>query len=207
MGIQGMQDPGSEEVVGVVDEVDLARAQEYSLLSTLLLRSPDAQMLGRLAHLRGDGTPLGLAQATLGEAAARTDAKSAAREHFTLFVGLGRGELLPYASYYLTGFLHGRPLASLRQLLQRLGIERVDGQTEPEDHAAILLEIMAGLAGGAIPAPPGSDREIFDHHLAPWIARFFSDLEHTTSADFYARVGTLGRTFMEIETQGFLLPQ
>ena len=202
-----MQDPGSEEAVGVVDEVDLARAQEYSLLSALLLRSPDAQMLGRLAHLRGDGSPLGLAHTALGEAAARTDAKSAAREHFTLFVGLGRGELLPYASFYLTGFLHGRPLANLRQALQRIGVERVVGQAEPEDHAAIVLEVMAALAGGVIPAPAGIDREIFDHHLAPWIARFFTDLEKSASADFYARVGTLGRTFMGIETQAFLLPR
>jgi TorA maturation chaperone TorD len=191
-------------MVGIVDEVDLARGQEYSLLSALLLRSPDAQMLGRLAHL-GDGSPLGLAHAALAEAAARTDAESAAREHFTLFVGLGRGELLPYASYYLTGSLQGRPLASLRQTLQRIGIERVDGQAEPEDHAAILLEVMAGLAGGAISAPAGTDREIFDHHLAPWIGRFFADLEHTASADFYARVGMLGRTFIGLETQAFLL--
>jgi TorA maturation chaperone TorD len=194
-----MQDPGSRGAVAVVDEVDLARAQEYSLLSALLVRSPDAPMLGRLARLRGDTSPLGLAHTALGEAAARTDAASAAREHFSLFVGLGRGELLPYASYYLTGFLHGRPLASLRQTL--------DEQAEPEDHAPILLEIMAGLAGGAIPAPAGTDREIFDDHLAPWIARFFSDLEQAASASFYASVGTLGRTFMEIETQGFLLPQ
>ena len=193
-------------MVGIVDEVDLARGQEYSLLSALLLRSPDAKMLGRLAHL-GDGSPLGLAHAALAEAAARTDAKSAAREHFTLFVGLGRGELLPYASYYLTGSLQGRPLASLRQVLQRIGIERVDGQAEPEDHAAILLEVMAGLAGGAIPAPAGTDREIFEHHLAPWIGRFFADLEHTASADFYARVGMLGRTFIGLETQAFLLTQ
>jgi TorA maturation chaperone TorD len=202
-----MQDPTLGDAVGAIDEVDLARAQEYSLLSTLLVRSPDAQMLGRLARLRGDTSPLGLAHAALGEAAARTDAESAAREHFTLFVGLGRGELLPYTSYYLTGFLHGRPLASLRQALQRIGVERLDGQAEPEDHAAILLEIMAGLAGGAIPAPAGSDREIFDDHLAPWIARFFADLERAASAGFYASVGRLGRTFMEIEARGFLLTQ
>jgi TorA maturation chaperone TorD len=202
-----MQDPGLRAGAAVVDEVDLARAQEYSLLSALLVRSPDAQMLGRLARLRGDTSPLGLAHTALGEAAARTDAASAAREHFSLFVGLGRGELLPYASYYLTGFVHGRPLASLRQALQRIGVERLGEQAEPEDHAAILLEIMAGLAGGAIPAPAGTDREIFDDHLAPWIARFFSDLEQAASAVFYASVGTLGRTFIEIETQGFLLSQ
>jgi TorA maturation chaperone TorD len=202
-----MQDPRSGEVVPNLDEIDLARATEYSLLSSLLLRSPDARMLGQLAHLRGDGSPLGLAHAELASAAARTDTKRAAREHFTLFVGLGRGELLPYASYYLTGSLHGRPLASVRKALQRIGVERVDGQAEPEDHAAILLEIMAGLAGGAIAAPAGTDREIFDQHIAPWIGRFFADLEHTASADFYARVGALGRTFIGLETQAFLLPQ
>jgi TorA maturation chaperone TorD len=189
-----------------VDEVDLARAAEYSLLATLLMRSPDAGMLGRLAELRGDGSPLGLAHASLAKAAARTDADITAREHFALFVGLGRGELMPYASHYLTGFLHGRPLANLRQTLGRLGIERAETEAEPEDHAAILLEIMAGLASAEIAAPPGTEREIFDNYLAPWIASFFSDLEKSASVDFYSVVGTLGRTFMEIEIQGFLIP-
>jgi TorA maturation chaperone TorD len=193
--------------VVAIDDIDLARAQEYALLSALLLRSPDGELLGRLAQLRGDGSPLGLAHAKLGAAAARTNAESVSREHFNLFVGVGRGELLPYSSYYLTGFLHGRPLASLRQTLHRLGIERAETQLEPEDHAAILLEIMAGLAGGAISAGDGIDREIFDDHLAPWISRFFMDLERAAAADFYASVGTLGRTFMEIETESFLLPR
>src|ERR1700728_4580007 len=121
-----MRDQGSEESQVSVDELDFARAQEYSLLSDLLLRSPDAQMLDRLANLRGDASPLGLAHTALGEAAARADAASAAREHHSLFTGLGRGELLPYASYYQTGFLHGRPLANLRQMLRRIGVERLD---------------------------------------------------------------------------------
>ena len=188
-----------------LDEVDLARAAEYSLLATLLLRSPNAEMLSRLAGLRGDQSPLGLAHAALGKAAARTDAETAAREYFALFIGLGRGELMPYASHYLTGFVHGRPLANIRQTLQRIGIERVETQTEPEDHAAILLEIMAGLANGEIDATPGTDREIFDTHLAPWIGRFFSDVEESASVDFYSVVGTLGRIFIEIESQSFLI--
>jgi TorA maturation chaperone TorD len=189
-----------------VDEVDLARAREYSLIATLLMGSPDAELLRNIAQLRGDDSPLGLVHAALGKAAARTDADITAREYFALFVGLGRGELMPYASHYLTGFLHGRPLANLRQTLRRIGIERVDTQSEPEDHAAILLEIMAGLVSGEIAAPPGTDREIFDNYIATWIARFFSDLERSASADFYAVVGTLGRTFTEIESQGFLKP-
>jgi TorA maturation chaperone TorD len=163
-------------------------------------------MLARLALLSGDESQLGVAHAALGAAAARTDATRAAQEYHLLFTGLGRGELLPYASYYLTGFLHGRPLSNLRQTLRRIGIERLDGQSEPEDHAAILLEIMAGVASGTIPAPAGTDRQLFDDYLAPWITRFFSDLEKAASAQFYGSVGTYGRTFVEIERQSFLLP-
>jgi TorA maturation chaperone TorD len=188
------------------DEVDLARAAEYSLLATLLARSPDSEMLHRLSKLRGDDTCLGLEHAALGKAASRTDTERAAREYFGLFIGLGRGELMPYASHYMTGFVHGRPLAMLRQTLQRIGIERTEAQTEPEDHAAILLEIMAGLSGGDIDTPPGIEREFFDEHLAPWIGRFFSDLEKNDSVDFYAAVGKLGRTFMKIESQSFSIP-
>lgn len=194
------------EKITEVDEVDLARAAEYSLLSTLLARSPDAQLLDRLSKLRGDKTVLGVEHAALAKAAARTDATRVAREYFSLFIGLGRGELMPYASHYMTGFVYGRPLANLRQTLHRIGIERVETQTEPEDHAAILLEIMAGLAGREISSPSGIEREIFSSHLAPWIARFFSDLEKNNSVDFYAVVGKLGRTFIQIESQSFLIP-
>jgi TorA maturation chaperone TorD len=191
---------------GDIDEVDAARAQEYALLSVLLARAPDAALLERLAGLRGDSSPLGLAHVALAEAAERSNAERVEREYFDLFIGLGRGELLPYGSYYLSGFLHERPLARLREDLSRLGIERVEGQVEPEDHAAILCEIMSGLVSRRFPAPAGADRELFEKHLAPWIGRFFADLERAEAADLYRRIGTLGRVFVEIETDAFALP-
>src|SRR6266545_1397066 len=191
---------------GDVDEVDAARAQEYALLSVLLARAPDASLLERLATLRGDPSPLGLAHAALAEAAQSTSVERVEREYFDLFIGLGRGELLPYGSYYLTGFLHERPLARLREDLNGLGIERAEGNVEPEDHAAVLCEIMAGLIDGRLAAPAGSDQRLFERHLKPWIGRFFSDLERAEAADFYRTVGTLGRVFMEIEIEAFALP-
>jgi TorA maturation chaperone TorD len=190
---------------GEVEEVDAARAQEYALISVLLARAPDAPLLQRLATLRGDASPLGLAHAALAEAAERASVERVEREYFDLFIGLGRGELLPYGSYYLSGFLHERPLARLRAHLDKLGIERAEGQAEPEDHAAILCEIMTGLASRRFPAPAGSDREMFEQHLAPWIGRFFADLEQAETADFYRRVGALGRVFVQIETEAFAL--
>jgi TorA maturation chaperone TorD len=192
--------------LSVFDEVDVARAQEYALLSTLLARAPDQDLLQQLAQLRGDATPLGLAHAALAEAARGTTAERVEREYFNLFIGVGRGELLPYESYYLTGFLQERPLARLRQDLWRLGIERVVGQPDPEDHAAILLEIMAGLVRQRFDAPLGSDRELFEKHLSPWIGHFFTDLEESAPAAFYRRVGALGRVFIAIEAEAFALP-
>ena len=189
-----------------VDEVDLARAQEYSVLAALLTRAPDAALLSKLSQVRASASPLGLAHAALAEAAEKTTAEKIEREFFDLFIGLGRGELMPYGSYYLTGFLHERPLARLREDLGRIGITRADGVVEPEDHAGILCEIMSGLASRQLPAPPDSDRLIFEKHMAPWIARFFTDLERAEAANFYRRVGALGRVFTDIEMEAFALP-
>jgi TorA maturation chaperone TorD len=191
---------------GIMDEIDTARAQEYALLATLLARAPDAQLFLRLAGLQGDATPLGLAHVALAEAARRTTVERVEREYFDLFVGIGRGELLPYGSYYLSGFLYERPLARLRAALSRLGIERSAGHAEPEDHAATLCEIMAGFAGGRFSAPPQAEREFFEHHVAPWMGRFFTDLEQAQAADFYRAAGTLGRVFIQVETGAFALP-
>jgi TorA maturation chaperone TorD len=160
-------------------------------------------MIGRLASLRGDASPLGTAHTALGEAASRATAESAGREYFNLFAGLGKSPLLPYASHYLTDSLYGRPLGRLRETLRQLGIESAAGNSEPEDHAAILCEVMAGLIRGDIAGPVDADRDFFEKHLAPWIGRFFVDLERAETADFYARVGLLGRTFVEIEKEGF----
>ena len=197
---------GAGETASAIDDVDLARSQEYALLAVLLARAPDAAMLKRVAELRGDPSPLGLAHVALADAAAQADPEKVEREFFDLFIGIGRGELLPYASYYLTGFLQERPLARLRDDLGALGIARSEGVVEPEDHAAILCEIMSGVISGAFGTPAGSDRQIFEKHMAPWLGRLFADMEQAESADFYRRVGAVGRLFFDIEAQAFALP-
>ena len=195
-----------EERPRLPDEVDAARAREYALLAVLLARAPDAEFLTRIAKLRCDATPLGVAHGALAEAAKGASAEKIAREFFDLFLGVGRGELLGYGSYYLTGFLNERPLARLRGDLHALGIERVEGQSESEDHAAILCEIMAGLIDGQFPATVEGQRQIFEKHLVPWIGRFFADMTVADAADFYRHVGVIGRLFIEIETEAFALP-
>ncbi len=192
-------------LVAQTDEIDGARAQQYGLLAVLLARAPSADLLARIATVRGDASPLGVAHAALAEAASAANVERIEREFFDLFIGIGRGELLPYGSYYLTGFLNERPLARVRADLERLGIERAIGQVEPEDHAAVLCDVMAGLADGRFNAAPGSDRHFFEKHLAPWIGRFFADLESAQAADFYQRIGTVGRLFIAVESEAFTL--
>jgi len=189
------------------DEAEAARAKEYAFLAKLLARAPDATFLRQIAKLRGDATPLGIAHARLAQAADGASEEKIAREFFDLFIGVGRGELLPYGSYYLTGFLNERPLARLCEDLRALGIERVETQCEPEDHAAILCEVMAGLIGGQFAAAVDRQRQIFEKHLAPWIRHFFADLAIAEAADFYRHVGAVGDRFIEIETEGFALPE
>jgi TorA maturation chaperone TorD len=196
----------SAAVTAELAEVDAARAQEYALISALLARAPDGELLHRLAQLPGDPSPLGRAHADLAQAAARSQAATVEREYFDLFVGLGRGELLPYASFYRTGFLHGNALVRLRHDLAELGLRRSPDIAEPEDHAAILCELMSGLARRQWPAPPEAERELFEVHLAPWIGHFFADLERAKAAQFYRSVGALGRAYIEIEAEAFTRP-
>jgi TorA maturation chaperone TorD len=206
VGMSGAADAPTFEADGLeLDGVDRARADEYALLASLLLRAPDADLLRRLSGLQEAKGPLGMAHGVLGQAAGCASAETVNREYFELFIGVGRGELLPYASYYLTGFLNERPLARLRGDMMRLGLDRVEGHSDPEDHLGTLCEIMSGFAGGRFETPTGDEAAFFSRHLAPWAGRFFADLEKARAADFYRAVGAVGRIFVEIETEGFAM--
>jgi TorA maturation chaperone TorD len=198
-------DADEHEAGGEVDEIDFLRAQEYGLLAVLLGRAPGAELLRTVAGLRGDATPLGLAHIALAQAAAEAVPVAVSREYFDLFVGVVQGELVPYGSYYLTGFLHERPLARVREDLARLGVERVEDLKEPEDHVAILCDVMAGLASRRFEAEAGFERAFFERHLKPWALRFFADLETANLGRFYRAVGRVGRMFMEIEAEAFAM--
>ncbi len=198
------------------DDADILRAQAYGLIAHLLARPPSRDLLGTVGALAGDGSPLGLA---ISDLAARARALSgdpdgerrAGREYHELFIGVTRGELVPFASYYRTGFLIDRPLARLREDMQELGVERAPGVSEPEDHIAAIAEIMGALAAGTVGAEDGEapdlprQKRFFDRHLAPWAGRFFRDLEEAAAADLYRPLGTFGRLFLDIETNAFAM--
>lgn len=196
---------GSMAAQQQISEEDQLRAGWYALLAQLLSREPSEPLLTMLRGLEGDDSDLGKGIRALAAAARGTTVETAKQEYFDLFIGIGQGELLPYASYYLTGFLNEKPLAKLRVDMARLGIKRAPEVKEPEDHIAAVCEMMAGLIDGAFDAPCTLDvqRAFFDTHLAPWAEHFFEDLEGAEAAILYAPLGTLGRTFMGIERTAF----
>ena len=195
---------GAETVpLSSVADDDVVRANTYGLLGALLASPPRRELFDLLADIEipsADGDGLGTAWRMLKCAAERADIEAVDDEYHDLFVGIGRGELIPYGSWYLTGFVMDKPLALLRADLATLGFERQDGVKEPEDHAAALLETMA-----LVVASPehGIDvqRHFFDRHVSTWMRTFFADLQTAGSARFYRAVGQLGERFMAFEMQ------
>lgn len=184
---------------------DRLRADLYDFLAAILARPPGQDLLAKTAGLNGDNTPMGEAVSALARVAKVSTATGVEREFNALFIGLGRGELLPYASYYLTGFLNEKPLAGLRRDMATRGMTRAQTVYEPEDNIASLMEMMAGLIRGRFgkPATLADQQAFFGKHIGPWAGHFFTDLEAATHSVLYASVGAVGRVFMEIEAQGF----
>ena len=188
-----------------LDDEDILRANMYVFFAGLLRAEPSDELVQSVAELAGDDTPLGKASATLAYLAQEMSVANIRSEYVDVFIGVGRGELLPYCSYYLTGFLNEKPLANLRQDMSRIGIARADNVKDPEDHIASLCDMMAGLITGKFGRSfsVAEQASFFNKHLASWAGLFFADLEAAKSAVFYAPVGTMGRIFMDIESQAF----
>jgi TorA maturation chaperone TorD len=184
---------------------DRLRADLYNFLGLMLSGPPNQLLLDQCVGLSGDDSDLGKAIAGLSRVAKVTKPKKVESEFNALFVGLGRGELLPYASYYLTGFLNEKPLAALRRDMAARGMTRAPNVYEPEDNIASLVEMMGGMIVGRFNTPATLDdqKSFFNKHIAPWAGHFFSDLEAAKNSVLYASVGSVGRAFIEIEHEAF----
>jgi TorA maturation chaperone TorD len=183
------------------------RRGAYGLLARLLRSPPDVEVLDQVAGFAGIDTrqdDMALAMSMLGLAATSSRPDTVDDEFHALFIGIGRGELVPYGSWYLTGFLMERPLGRLRDDLATLGFERQQGVSEPEDHVAALCEVMALLIDDDLALELQSD--FFRSHLADWLGRFFNDLSEAGSAVFYRAVGRFGAAFVELEQRYLSMP-
>ena len=186
-------------------EEDVLRADMYAFLASLFRKEPSDELIQSVAALEGDKTPIGSACSTLARLAGSMDNELIRNEYVSVFIGVGRGEVLPFASYYLTGFLNDRPLANLRKNMAEMGIERVQNVKEPEDHISSVFDIMVGMIRGDFGRAftLAEQAQFYRKHIETWAGMLMSDIEVAKTAVFFAPVGTIGKLFIEIESQAF----
>ncbi|MCH6566370.1 MAG: molecular chaperone TorD family protein [Proteobacteria bacterium] len=197
--------PNDNPIDNPIDEEQKYRASAYALIAALLRSAPDQEMLDRLDGLSqettADGDDLLLAMSTLALSAKIHTPMAIDDEFHNLFIGLGKGEVVPYGSWYLTGFLMEKPLSDLRDDLARLGYERNTSVAEPEDHIAALCEVVSlMIAEGADLSVQNS---FFQSHMVNWVDQFFGDLSKAKSAVFYKAVARFGAAFIALENEYF----
>lgn len=193
---------------------DQARADLYALLSRLLLAAPDAALLAALAAAdpifcsEGGDPALEQAWEQLTLASRVMDPAAVSEEFDALFISIGSPPVNPYGSRYLSGYMNDTPLADLRGDLARLGVRRVRGVGEFEDHLGSLCETMRVLVAGA----PGIARQsearqqrFFEAHIAPWYARCLADIAQAEGANYYRVVARLAGAFLAIEAEAFVV--
>ncbi|MBL4830665.1 MAG: molecular chaperone TorD family protein [Aliivibrio sp.] len=189
-----------------VYEQQSLRVEIYSVLARLYREAPDQDVLEWLQNLEVESltnhlNPMVTAWSLLRLTAQNTSLESVEDEYQNIFIGIGRGEIVPFASWYLTGSLMEMPLAHLRNDLMQLGFVREESVKEPEDHFSALLEVMSMLAD------VGDEKEqqlFFNRHITSWYHRFCHDLKLSKSSVFYAALAELTQTFISIEQTRFI---
>ena len=185
----------------IIEDEQRYRASAYALLAALLRAPPEQPLLDQVAALSPESDvesdQLSLAMAELASAAQKARPADLEDEYNSLFIGLGKGEVVPYGSWYLTGYLMEQPLSDLRDELRALGFERSPDVREPEDHAAAIFEVFSVMISDAVELE--RQQNFFEKHMKTWLGRFFDDLTGAKSADFYRFVARFGVAFYSLE--------
>jgi TorA maturation chaperone TorD len=185
---------------------ETARADLYGLLATLYSAPPSQDLIDTIASARSEGD--GVLQQAWVElvGVCRTAQAEAVRDEYeTLFIGVGKPEVMLYGSYYLSGFLMEKPLAALRTDLANLGLERDESVPETEDHIAMLCEVMRYLiaSNDIAQASLASQQAFFAAHMQPWLIRLCDAIDAHPSSRFYRAVTGLARAYFDVEMQAF----
>lgn len=191
------------------DSDELARAELYGLLSQLWLAPPDAALLEQFRVAVTEAPQAGgLLEApwqALVAAMRASSVEAAAAEHEALFYGVGKPEVFVYGSYYLSGFLHERPLALLRVSLAQLGLTRDAQRAETEDHVAYVFEVMRYLIAGddAGVCNLEQQRRFFRSHVQSWVEALCEAVLAHPRAELWRAVAGFTQAFVQVETQAF----
>ncbi len=191
------------------DTEELARAELYGLLARLWLAPPDESLLTEFRVAVTEAPqPGGFLEApweALVSAMRGTTVAAANEEHDALFQGVGKPEIFLYGSFYLSGYLHEKPLATLRTDLAELGLTREASRLETEDHVAYVFEVMRYLIAGDDAAVSNLEqqRRFFRAHVQSWVEKLCETVAAHPRARLWREVAALTAAFVQIETQAF----
>lgn len=175
------------------------RFEIYLLIAMLLRQKPTAELMDFLTQLDIENNDTDMAKAWIELKNSANNAVGIDDEFQNLFIGIGRGEVVPFASWHLTGSLMEKPLAQLRQTLLTLGFERAEGVKEPEDHISAICEVMGYLCE----QPEDQQKMFFNQHIGPWFSKLLEQIRQASHAKFYLSVANLMETFLSIEQVRF----
>jgi len=183
------------------------RTDGYVLLAAFLNSPPDGEFINLIRNIQWDEDLQETMQqqlVSLKQACSSCTVEEIAAEFHRLFVGLGRGELVPYASWYREKMIQSATLAAIRSDLRQLGIIRRSDTHESEDHAGALCEIMALVSQEANAITHNDQANFFNNHISPWMPAFFQDVQAARNVVFYRAVGALGSCFLQAEDEYLL---
>lgn len=177
------------------------RTEIYLVLSALFRSAPSKEMIEFLTSLEVEPSESAMQKAwiALQQAAKDSNREALEDEYQDLFIGIGRGEVMPFGSWHMTGAMMEKPLAEIRHDLELLGFERDENVKEPEDHIAALCEVMSMLTG----EEEDLQQAVFNKHIAPWFNSFTQQLENAESANFYKPAAQLCEAFLTLEQVRF----
>ena len=213
--------PAFDQPAIALDAEEQARANFYALLARLFYAPPDDRLLRNIAT-SGDGDeqpsdtsesldtagslePAGSLDAAwrdLVNAAASADQAGVADEYDSLFVGSCRSEVSLYVGAYTARSSVDTKLVALREFLALHGIQRQSTVHEPEDHVAMLFEVMRYL----ICEQQNSieeQRSFFERFMWSGGILLCDAIFTHERAQFFSHVAAFAKSFLLVEHEAF----
>ena len=193
-----------------LDAEEQARANVYALLSRLFVAPADSNLLRGIASADDsenegqaqDSGEFALAWRDLMEAAGNTGETAVADEYHQLFVGTGRSEISLYMGAYTARSSVDTTLVGLRGFLTEHGLQRRSGVNEPEDHIAMLFEVMRFLIDERHTVVDQQKR-FFDQFIWPGGVPLCDAISEHSQARFFRSVARFTKCFLCVEHDAF----
>ena len=135
-------------------------------------------------------------------AAASADQTGVADEYNSLFVGSGRSEVSLYLGAYTARSSVDTKLVALREFLTAHGIQRQAAVHEPQDHVAMLFEVMRYLICEQ-PHDIDEQKVFFDHFVWSGGIALCDAISTHGGAQFFTHVAGFAKSFLMVEHDAF----